>query len=69
MPSQDQKEQGGRPKALTSIHPRIHCGGYAEGVEPDHGGDLDSLMIDHFLDTLAEMAVAVASRACNGQVD
>ena len=57
-------EQSGRPDALTRIGERIHCGGYAEGDESEHGGDLDSLMIEHFLDTLADIATAVAERAC-----
>ena len=63
MPSRRSPESGG-PKALTRIPVRIHCGGHAEGGTPEYGGDLDSLMIDHFLDTLADIATAVAERAC-----
>ena len=59
-------ESGGQ-KALTRIPVRIHCGTTRNGDTPEHGGDLDSLMIEHFLDTLADIATAVAQRACKGE--
>ncbi len=52
---------------MTRIGERIHCGATQDGDTPEHGGDLDSLMIDHFLDTLADIATAVAQRACKGE--
>ncbi len=59
--------QSRRPDALTRILQRIHCGGRAEGDALERGGDLDALMIEHFLDTLADIATAVAERACKGE--
>ena len=59
--------ESGREKALTRIHTRIHCGTTRNGDTPEHGGDLDSLMIEHFLDTLADIATVVAERACKGE--
>ncbi len=49
---------------MTGIPVRIHCVTTQNGNTPEHGGDLDSLMIEHFLDTLADIATAVAERAC-----
>jgi hypothetical protein len=45
---------------LTPIPHRIHCPATTEGV----GGndELDQIAVEHFLDTLAEVALAVASR-------
>jgi hypothetical protein len=45
---------------LTPIPLRIHCPATTERV----GGEdeLDQIAVDHFLDTLAEVALAVASR-------
>ena len=62
MPAPDQKHNG--RKALTGIPVSIHCVATQDGDTPEHGGDLDSLMIDHFLDMLADIATAVAERAC-----
>ena len=59
--------QNGHENVLTGMSARIHCGGSADGDTPEHGGDLDALMIDHFLDTLADIATAVAQRACKGE--
>ena len=42
---------------LTPIHRRIHC-----AATPDSENELDSIAIDHFLDSLAEVALAVARR-------
>jgi hypothetical protein len=45
---------------LTPIPLRIHCPATTERV----GGndELDEIAIEHFLDTLAEVALAIASR-------
>ena len=47
-------------KALTSIHTRIHCATTPE--DPNENDELDEIAINHFLDTLAEVALAVATR-------
>ena len=49
-----------RSKGLTRIHARIHCAA-TDGYDGEHS-DTDQIMIDHFLQTLAEVALAVASR-------
>jgi hypothetical protein len=61
MPRKAQFQQpSGRANGLTSIPPRIHCPATTERV----GGwdELDEIAIDNFLDTLAQVALAVASR-------
>ena len=45
---------------LTSIHARIHCVATQEGVKPEP--EIDRIMIDTFLETLSEVALAVAAR-------
>ena len=55
--------QGGVPDALTGIHGRIHC--VATPDAPEHDEDeteLDRIAIDNLLDTLAEVALAIARR-------
>ena len=59
--------ESGDPKALTRIPTRIHCVATRNGDTPELGGDVDSLMIEHFLDTLVDIATAVAERACKGE--
>ena len=44
----------------TSIHARIHCVATQDGVEPEN--EIDRMMIDTFLETLSEVALAVAAR-------
>jgi hypothetical protein len=53
------KESGGK-NGLTPIPHRIHCPATTDWV----GGkdELEQMQVDHFLDTLAEVALAVASR-------
>ncbi len=45
---------------LTPIHRRIHCAATADRTEPEN--ELDSIAIDNFLDTLAEVAMAIIQR-------
>ena len=45
---------------LTSIHPRIHCVATDEGE--DEYNEADRVIVQHFLQTLAEIALAVAAR-------
>ncbi len=61
MSTQDYVNNNAAPeKGLTSIHGRIHCAATPDTTEPED--ELDSIAIDHFLDTLAEVAMAVARR-------
>ncbi len=55
-PSEKNKEV----KALTSIHTGIHCA--ATPDTPEEPDELDQIAIDTFLDTLAEVALAVSQR-------
>ena len=54
-----EESQSGCPNALTCIRPCIHC-----ATTPDGGelSEVDIISIEHFLNTLAEVAMAVASR-------
>lgn len=54
-------------KLLTSIHAPIHCAA-ALGQKEDES-ELDALQIQNFLDTLAEIALAIASRADSSHED
>ena len=47
-------------KALSSIPRRIHCAATPNTLEGQD--ELDQIAIDNFLDTLAEVALAVAAR-------
>ena len=47
-------------KALTSIPEGIHCAATPEDLNEQD--ELDEIAINHFLDTLAEVALAVARR-------
>ena len=61
MSAQDYVNNNAAPEiGLTSIHGRIHCAATPDTTEPED--ELDSIAIDHFLDTLAEVAMAVARR-------
>ena len=54
------------PEALTCIHQRIHWAATPDPLEePDYQGEPDELhqiAIEHFLDTLVEIALAISSR-------
>ena len=52
--------KGDGQKALTSIHRGIHCA--ATPDTPEGKDELDQIAINNFLDTLAEVALAVARR-------
>ncbi len=50
----------GEAKGLTPIHGRIHC-----AATTDSGGvdsEIDQMAVDHFVETLARVALAVATR-------
>ncbi len=53
-------EKGKELKALTCIPEGIHCAATPEDLKEQD--ELDEIAIDHFLDTLAEVAMAVANR-------
>ncbi len=59
-------EESGAEKALTPIRRGIHCGATADTGDncEDSVNELDRLAINHFLDTLAEVALAIARRKC-----
>ena len=55
--------RSGVPDALTGIHGRIHCAATPGDTEHDeHETELDRIAIDNLLDTLAEVALAIARR-------
>ena len=45
---------------LTPIHRRIHCA--ATGDTPERIDEIDQIAIDYFLDTFAEVALAIVHR-------
>ena len=55
--------RSGVPDALTRIHRRIHCAATPDAPEHDEDEtELDRIAIDNLLDTLAEIALAIARR-------
>ena len=55
--------RSGVPDALTRIHGRIHCAATPDASEHDEDEtELDRIAIDNLLDTLAEVALAIARR-------
>ena len=55
--------RSGAPDALTPIHTRIHFPATPDASEHDeHETELDRIAIDNLLDTLAEIASAIARR-------
>ena len=55
--------RSGVPDALTGIHGRIHCAATPDATEHDgHETELDRIAIDNLLDTLTEIALAIARR-------
>ena len=68
MSGPNKKDKGS--EALTCIHKRIHCAA-TEEPEPDTESreELKELDITNFLDTLVEIALAVARRRQQGEQD
>ena len=55
--------KGGVPDALTGIHERIHCAATPDATGLDeHETEFDRIAIDNLLDTLTEIALAIARR-------
>ena len=57
-PAESRHENG-----LTPIHRRIHCAATPDTNDEQIGNELDQIAIDHFLDTLSEVAMAIARRS------
>ena len=57
-PAESRHENG-----LTPIHRRIHCGATHDTTNDQNGNELDQIAIDHFLDTLSEVAMAIVRRS------
>ena len=55
-------EEVGGVNGLTPIHRRIHCAATPDATRPDNENELDHIAVDHFLETLAEVAMAIALR-------
>ena len=55
--------RSGAPDALTGIHGRIHCAATpgATGLD-EHETEFDRIAIDNLLNTLTEIALAIARR-------
>ncbi len=49
------------PKGLTPIHGRIHCAATPDTPEGEYS-ETDMIIVNNFLNTLAEIALAVAAR-------
>ena len=48
------------PNGLTGIPQRIHCVATQDRVEPEN--EIDRMVIDNFLEALADVALAAAAR-------
>ena len=55
------------PEGLTSIHPRIHCVATPDANE--EYSETDLIIVNDFLNALAEIALAVAVRNAGTQDD
>jgi hypothetical protein len=55
--------QGGAPDALTGIHGPIHCAATQRG---ETLSETDRIQLNHFLDVLADVVLAVAKRRFTG---
>ena len=53
--------QNGVPQGLTCIHSRIHCAA-TQDTCGDGLSETDMIVVNNFLNTLAEVALAVAAR-------
>jgi hypothetical protein len=60
------RKENGQENGLTSIPPRIHCPATTDGVGgPD---EINNIAVEHFLNTLAQVALAVASRKIRSEL-
>ncbi len=56
------------PEGLTPIHGRIHCAATPDTPEDEYS-EADMIIVKNFLNTLAEIALAVAARQSTGKTD
>ena len=56
------KEESSGVNGLTPIHQRLYCAATPDATKPDNESELDRIAIDHCLDTLAEIGVAITRR-------
>ena len=59
------KSENDPSEGLTCIHARIHCAATHDGVEAE--SEVDRMTIDNFLETLSEVALAVAARESDSE--
>ena len=55
------RSETGSSRGLTRIHRRIHCAATRDTDAPDYT-EAERVMVDNFLNTLAEVAIAAATR-------
>ena len=60
METTQPKHKEAPEEGLTPIHPRIHCVATQDGV--DQPNETEQIMVKAFIETLAEVAMAVAKR-------
>ena len=60
--------EDGASRGLTPIHPRIHCAATPDAPEGGYS-ETDMIVINNFLNTLAEIALAVAARQAAEKTD
>ena len=63
-PALPPETSGKNTAALTPIHGRIHWA--ATDAEEEAANEMDTLVVDTFLETLAEIALAIARRDGQG---
>ena len=64
MDSTQPKHKEEPEEGLTRIHARIHCVATQDGGE--NPSEAEEIMVDAFIETLAEVAMAVAMRRLQG---
>ena len=64
--ARQRKHRNGHDPELTTLHPRIHCAATPDTTEGEHT-ETDRIIIENFLDTMAEIALSVASRTVREQ--
>ena len=62
------KSENDSPEGLTCIHTRIHCAATPDTPE-DGYSEADMIIVKNFLNTLAEIALAVAARQGTAKTD
>ena len=65
-PSPDTLGSGDR-EGLTYTPPRIHCAATQEGECRNAVSETDRIILEHFFDTLAKVAISVAKRRIREQ--